>query len=230
MRCWSARSLRTRSSSAFSIDERARILLDTVAGEHADVDHRSVHARGHAERGVLHVGGLLAEDRPQQLLLRRELGLTLRSHLADEDVARAHLGTDEGDARLIELGESGIAHVRDVRRDLLGTQLGVARDAGQLLDVNGREAVFLDYALGDEDRVLEVVAVPRHERDQEVLAERELAQMGRRAVRQHVAALDRIARLHQRSLIDAGVLVRARVLGERIDVDARLARVLFGRA
>ena len=102
--------------------ERARVLLDAVAGEHAHVDHRAVHARRHAQRGVLHVGGLLAEDRPQQLLFRRELGLALRRHLAHQDVARAHFGADEGDARLIELGERGVAHVRDVGRDLLGTR------------------------------------------------------------------------------------------------------------
>ena len=35
------------------------------------------------------------------------------------------------------------------------------------------------YALGDQDRVLEVVTVPGHERDQQVLAERELAEVRR---------------------------------------------------
>jgi hypothetical protein len=89
--------------------------------------------------------------------------------------------------------------------------------------MNGREAIFLDHALGDQDRVLEVVAVPRHEGDQQVLTQGEFAQIGRRTVRQHVAALDRIAGIHQRTLIDAGVLVRARVLGERIDIHAGLA-------
>jgi hypothetical protein len=124
----------------------------------------------HAQRGVLHVGGLLAEDRAQQLLFRRQLRLALRRDLAHQNVAGAHFGADEGDTRFIELRQRRIADVRNVGRDLFGTELGVARDAGQLLDVNGREAIFLDHALGDEDRVLEVVAVPRHERDQQVLA------------------------------------------------------------
>ena len=42
----------------------------------------------------------------------------------------------------------------------------------------------------EHDRVLEVVALPRHERDEQVLAERELAVVGRRAVGEHVALLD----------------------------------------
>ena len=82
-----------------------------------------------------------------------------------------------------------------------GAELGVARDDRQLLDVDRRVAVVGDDALGDQDRVLEVVAVPRHERDQHVLAERQLAHVGRRAVGDHVA----LARCGRRpSPADAG--------------------------
>ena len=35
--------------------QRARVLVDAVAREHAHVDDRAVHARGHAQRRVLHV-------------------------------------------------------------------------------------------------------------------------------------------------------------------------------
>ena len=207
--------------------QRARVLLDAVAREHAHVDHRAVHARRHAQRGVFHVGCLLAEDGAQQLLFRRQLGLALRRDLADQNVAGAHFGADEGNARFVELRQRRVADVGNVGGDFLRTELGVARDAGQLFDVNGREAIFLHHALGDQDRVFEVVAVPRHERDQQVLAERQLAQIRRRTVGQHVAALDHIAGIHQRTLVDAGVLVGARVLGERIDVDAGFARRRF---
>ena len=52
-----------------------------------------------------------------------------------------------------------------------------------------REAVFLDDALRDQDRVLEVVAVPGHERDQHVLAKRQFAQVGGSTVGDHVAGM-----------------------------------------
>ena len=77
--------------------------------------------------------------------------------------------------RLVEVLEGLLADVRDVAGDLFLAELGVARDALELLDVDRGEDVVLDEALGDEDRVLEVVALPRHERDDHVLAERELA-------------------------------------------------------
>ena len=165
---------------------------------------------------------LLAEDGAQQFLFRRELGFALRRDLAHEDVAGAHFGADERDAGFVELGQRRVTHVRDVGGDFLRAQLGVAGDAGQLFDVDRGETIFLHHAFADEDRVFEVVAVPRHERDQQVLAERELAEIRRRSIRQHVAARDVITGVHQRTLVDAGVLVRARVLGQAVDVDARL--------
>ena len=96
--------------------ERAGVLVDAVAREHAHVDHGAVHAGRHAQARVLNVRGLLAEDGAQQLLFRGELGLALGRHLADQDVAGLHFRADEGDTRLIELGERGVADVRECRR------------------------------------------------------------------------------------------------------------------
>ncbi len=172
---------------------------------------------------VLHVGGLLAEDRAQQLLFRRQLGFALRRHLADQHVTGLDFGADVDDARLVETAELRFAEARDVARDFLGTELGVARDHRELLDVDRRVAIVADHALGDQDRVFVVVAVPRHERDEHVLAERQLAHVGRRAVGDDVALGDDVADLHQRTLVDVGVLVAARVLGQVVDVDADFA-------
>ena len=111
------RTLRVRT---FSIDSARSVLLDAVAREHANVDDRAVHAGRHAQRRVFHVGRFLTEDRAQQLLFRRQLGLALRRDLADEDVARLDLGTDERDARFVELRERGVTDVRDIRGDVFG--------------------------------------------------------------------------------------------------------------
>ena len=81
-------------------------------------------------------------------------------------------------------------------------ELGVAGDALELLDVHRGEVVVLDEPLGDEDRVLEVVSAPGHEGDQHVAAERELAALGGRAVRDHLPALHAVADLHDRLLVD----------------------------
>ena len=91
-----------------------------------------------------------------------------------------HLGADVDDARLVEVAQRFLADVRDVAGDVFRAQLGVARHDFELLDVDRGEDVVLHDALGDEDRVLVVVAVPGHERDERVLAQRQLAQIGRR--------------------------------------------------
>ena len=91
--------------------------------------------------------------------------------------------------------------------------------------MNRGETVFLDNTLGNEDRVFEVVAVPRHERYAHVLTERQFTEVGGRTVCQHVAALNRFIQRHARHLVDAGVLVRTGVFGQVIDVDTCFARV-----
>ncbi len=78
-----------------------------------------------------------------------------------------------------------------------------------LLDVDRRVHVLLDELFGNQDRVLVVITFPRHEADQDVAAERDLAALGRCAVRDDVALLDAFAVLHDRALVEAGALVGA---------------------
>ena len=173
-RSWSSMS-RARSSFSVPLREKTRALMTMPPTP-----------GGTLQRAVADVAGLLAEDRAEELLFGGELGLALRRDLADEDVARLHLGADAHDAGLVEVLEGLFADVRDVAGDLFLAELRVAGDALELLDVDRGEDVVLGDALGDEDRVLEVVALPRHERDEHVLAERELAHVastGRRRAR-----------------------------------------------
>ena len=87
-----------------------------------------------------------------------------------------------------------LGDVRNVARDFLGPELGVARFDFELLDVDRGVVVFLDQLLADQDRVFEVVAAPGHEGHQHVAAERQLAQIGAGTVGQHVALCDALAR------------------------------------
>src|SRR6185295_7824669 len=103
------------------------VLLDALAGEDLDADDDPLDARRADERRIAHVAGLLAEDRAEELFLRRQLRLALRRDLADQDVARLDVGADADDAALVEVLEEPFRDVRDVSRDLLGAELGVAR-------------------------------------------------------------------------------------------------------
>ena len=74
--------------------------------------------------------------------------------------------------------EGFIAEVRDVARDFLRPELGVAGGDFKLINVDGGEDVLLHDLLTDEDGVLEVITVPGHERDEHVAAEGEFAVFG----------------------------------------------------
>src|SRR4051794_27439159 len=193
-------------------DQAVHARLEVVvplAAELADLHDLAALAVREAERGVLHLARLLAEDRAEQALLRGQLGLALGRDLADQDVAGADLGADVDNPLLVEVLQGLLADVRDVARDLLGAQLRVPRLDLVLLDVDAREQVVADEAIADDDRVLVVPALPAHERHEDVPAERELALARRRAVGDGLAGLDPLAEVDDRALVDAGALVAA---------------------
>ena len=116
---------------------------------------------------------------------------------------------------LVEVAQHLLGDVGDVAGDLLGPELGVTGVDLVLLDVDRGEHVLLDQPLGEDDGVLEVVALPGHEGDEEVAAQGQLARFGRGPVGEHVALLHLVALADQRLLVDAGALVGALELAER---------------
>src|SRR5690606_26539968 len=199
------------------------VLLQALAGEHLYADDGALGAARHPQGSVLHVGGLLAEDGPQQFLLGGQLGLALGGDLAHQDIAGGHFRAHVDDAGLVEAGQRRLTHVGDIGGDLLGAEFGVPRGTGQFLDMNGGETVFLHHPLGDEDGVLEVVAVPGHEGDAHVLAECQFAEIDGGAIGEDIALGHHIAALDDGALVDAGVLVGPGVLDEVVDVDTGVA-------
>src|SRR5690606_10598720 len=146
-------------------------------------------------------------------------GFALWRYLAHQNVARLHFRTDVHNARFIQLVQSRFAHVRNIGGDFFCTQLGVTRHTGQFLNVDGGQAVFLRHPLRQQDGVFVVVTVPRHEGDAEVLTQGQLTHIHRRTVGHDVATLNLITGFHQRTLVNTGVLVRAGVFGQVVDVD-----------
>ncbi len=188
------------------VDARGK-LVALLAVEDLDADDRAGLAVRDLQRRVADLAGLLAEDRAQQPLLRGQLGLTLGRDLADQQVAVADLGTDADDPALVQVRQDLLGDVGDVPRDLLGAQLGVAGVDLVLLDVDRGQGVVLHQALGEDDRVLIVVALPRHERHEEVLAQGHLAAVGRGTVGDHRADLEPVAGADDDALVVAVALV-----------------------
>ena len=98
-----------RDVHAHQLVHAGRQLVAVVAGEHADVDDLAGLAVRHLQARVADLTRLLTEDRAEQTLFRRQLGLALGRDLADEDVARADLGADADDAALVEVLEDVLA-------------------------------------------------------------------------------------------------------------------------
>src|ERR1700733_5960294 len=206
----------------------ALVRVLALAGEDADVDDGTFDAWRARQGGIANVAGLLAEDGAEQFLFRRQLSLTLRRYLADEDVVVADLRADADNARFVEIAQSVLADVGDIARDLFRPKLRIAGFDLELLDMDRGVVVLADQLLRDEDRVFEVVTAPRHEGDENVAAEAEFALLRARTVSDDLPLDDAVALTNDRLLVDAGVLVGALELRELVDVRADLTRELRG--
>ena len=193
-----------------------RQLVRLVAGENPHIHHRPMHPVRHPQRRVLHLPRLLPENRPQQLLLRRQLRLALRRDLAHQNVARLHLRADPHNPVRVQVPQRLFRHIRNVPRDLLVAQLRLARPHLVLRHVNRSELVVLHQPLRHDHRVLEVVALPGHERRQHVLPQRQLPVIRRRRIGNRLPALHPIPAAHNRPLVDARALIRAQKLDQRV--------------
>ena len=189
-----------------------------VAAELLDVDHLAVLAVRHAQRGVLHLARLLAEDRAQQALLGGQLGLALRRDLADQDVARRDLGADRMipfSSRLRRLSSPTFGMSRVISSGPSLVSRASISCFSMWIEVNMSSRTSRSLM---QDRVLEVAALPGHERDQDVLAQRQLALVGAGAVGEDLALRHPVAHVDDRALVDAGALVRAHELLQRVGV------------
>ena len=130
------------------------------------------------EAGVSNFTGFLTENRAQEPLFWGEFGFALWGDLSDEDVTGANFGTDTDNSTVIEVGKDVVGEIRDVTRNLFWTELGIP--GIDLVDVNvdRRQHIVFHKPLRQDDCVFEVVALPRHECDEEVLSESEFAMVG----------------------------------------------------
>ncbi len=185
-----------------------------ASAEPLGADDDTGGACGDFERIVLYVFTGPAEDCVEQFFFRCQFGLGLGRNFADEDVAGTDAGADTDDAVLVEIAEHFFRDVGDVAGELFSAELGFTNLHIELVDVNARHGVFSNEAFGDDDGVFKVVAVESQEGDEGVFAQRQLAVLGRGAVRDDLTFFDLITEVHDGLLIEAGALVELGELAE----------------
>ena len=126
--------------------------------------------------------------------------------------------TNANDTPLVEVDKRFLRHVGYLARDFLFTSLRVPNVQFQLLNMNRAVDVLLHEAFGDDDRVFEVVPVPRHERHHDVLPEGQLAMARSRPISNDVSGLHFLVHRYQRPLVDSRILVRSPELAQPIAV------------
>ncbi len=216
----------------FAFDlKRTFVFFHTMTVKDTHFDNRAVVTRFDPQRRVTHIGCFFTKDRAKKFFFRRHRAFTLRCDLADQNIARFDIRANINDPGFVKVAQGFLTDVGNVAGDLFWTQFGITCGDFEFLDVDRGINVITRDPLGNQDRVFVVVTIPGHERDDHVLAKGQFPHIRGRAVSDHFAFDDRIAHLHQRTLVDTGVLVGTLEFAHAIDVNARIPQFeVFGRA
>ena len=186
----------------------ARCQLITIfTGEDLDIDDLAEFAVRYTQGGITNFSFFVTEDSTQQSFFRRQLRLALRGDLADQDIARTDVSADHDDTVFIEVFHSVFRNRRQLTGDLFLTQLGIAGIAFIFFDMDGGVQVILAETFGDQNGVFVVVPFPGYESYEYIVAESQLAAIGRHAVCERVSRFYAVALGYDRVLVDAGGLV-----------------------
>ena len=127
------------------------------------------------------------------------------------------MGSDADDTLLVEILGGVLADVRDVGGQLFHTALGVTNFREIFINVDTCEDVPFDHLFGENDSVLIVVTLPRHEGYLEVASEGELTVLGGISLGKNLAGLDLVALADDRLQGDHGTLVSPSIYRKIID-------------
>src|SRR5207248_8572491 len=133
------------------------------------------------------------------VLLLSTLTITFTFH----HLARLHFRVNPYVSILFSISHSFFADVWNVASDFLRAEFRVTGADLEFIDVNRGVNILLHDLLRDHDGVFKVVAIPRHERDEYVAAERELTVFRVRAIGNDLTFLDVLPFLDDWLLIDA---------------------------
>ena len=113
-------------------------LVSVFSCKYLGIYHDAVFAVRHLQGSIPHLSGLLAEDRPQQTLLRCQFRLSLGGYFAHQDIAGSHLSADADDSSLIQIFQGIVTYAGHVPGNFLRSQLGISGFSLILLNMNGR--------------------------------------------------------------------------------------------
>src|SRR5581483_307130 len=131
---------------------RPLVFFLALAGENFHIDYHALDSGGAVERSIAYVSGFFTEDRSQQLLFRRELGLAFWCDLAHQNVALLDVCANADHAGFIQIAQRGFADIWNVARDFLWSKFRIARLDLEFLNMDRGVVILLHQLFGDEDR------------------------------------------------------------------------------
>ncbi len=127
---------------------------------------------------------------------------------------------------MVKIFECLISNVGDITCNFLRPQFGVTCSALKLGNMNRSVNIFFHDLLRDNDSILKVVSIPRHEGHKDVTSKCKFTTFGVRSISQHITDLDLISTIAYWALVQASTRIGTHELTQWISKDT-FARITF---
>ena len=115
-----------RNTDAHQLVDAWRQFITGITREDFDFDDLPTLAVWDTQRGIFYFTSFLTKDGSQEFLFSRELRLTFRRNLPNQDILCSNFCANINDAPLIEILQAFFTNVWDVPGDLFRAKFGVA--------------------------------------------------------------------------------------------------------
>ena len=129
--------------------------------------------------------------------------------MTDQNIALLDFRADTNNAVLVEVAQCSLRQAWNIAGNLLRSELGISSFLLVFFDVNAAIIIFTHQRLRHANRVFIVITIEWHDRNRDVLTERQTTLQACRTVSNDLPSFDLLANFDNWALIVVGAHVRA---------------------
>ena len=108
---------------------------------------------------------------------------------------------------MVEMLQRLFTDVRNIPGDFFRSEFGITSSDFEFLNMNRSKDVFLEHLLGNENSILKVITIPRHEADEDITTECHFTLLSGGTIGDDLARLDFLTPVDDGLLIETGARV-----------------------
>ena len=201
-----------------------RQLITVFTGKYLYADNLTSLAMRHTQRTIANFTCFFTKNSTQQTFFSSQLSFTFRSNLTDKNITGTHFSTDADNTAFVKILQRFFRNVGNITGDFFLTKLGITGIAVIFFNMDRSKDIGFNQIFTQQNSILVVVAFPRHIGNNYIVAKCQFAVICCRAICKHLFFNYFIAFIDDRTLVDAGSLIRTFEFQKFININTAVFR------